>query len=157
MQLPYLFFALLFLNCISCSPSTTHQSSLDSNHYSDRKERIKILTQEIKSFSAFEDAEFDLFNVNGFSNSKTSVPGASYWDYKFVIKLDSAHIDPWINQLTQTSCDTTDQSWMNQLIQKRASKWTIVTSPECYKDSTRGLSIIIYRTEGILFKRVIQH
>ncbi|NRA12803.1 MAG: hypothetical protein HRT57_12670 [Crocinitomicaceae bacterium] len=72
-----LILGILIFVLSSCSDS----SRLDSDNYETKEERVEVLKKEIKSFSEFENAEFKLFNVNGFSNSRTTVPGASSWDY----------------------------------------------------------------------------
>lgn len=58
--------------------------------------RVELLSAEKRKYSSIEDAEYDLFNVNGFSNQKMILPGASSWDYKFVIKVDPSDIHKWL-------------------------------------------------------------
>ena len=77
---------LLILGLYSCS-EISNSNKLDSDNYKTKEERVEVLKKEIESFSEFGNAEFELFNVNGFSNSRTTLPGASSWDYKFAIKV----------------------------------------------------------------------
>jgi len=64
----------LFTACSSCDSNST----LDSDGYESKAERVETLTREINPFSDLEDAEFELFNVNGFQDQQTSFPpGAS--------------------------------------------------------------------------------
>ena len=51
---------------ISCFDSST-ENNLDSDHFSTKTERVAVLKKEIKPYSEFHDAAFELFNVNGFT------------------------------------------------------------------------------------------
>lgn len=77
-------FSLVILMLIGCSKAS-ELKELDSDDFKTKEKRVDVLKKEIKYPSDFEDAEFELFNVNGFSNTRTGIPGASSWDYKFVL------------------------------------------------------------------------
>ncbi|MEL6820147.1 MAG: hypothetical protein AAFP70_00200 [Calditrichota bacterium] len=140
----------------ACSESFNNSStSLDSHEISSRLDRVNTLRAEIKAPTDFYDAEFQLFNVNGFSNSRISVPGASSWDYKFVVKLNMADISPWLEGFEEMSRAEYDQSWTNDLTKHMPERWSRSDSPEMYKRPGQDVVIILYRSEGILFKRVI--
>ena len=85
----FLYILLIFTLVASCLNKHLDETKLDSDDYEKREARLDILTREIKVFSKIVDTEFELFNVNGFHNSRTSVPGASAWDYKIAIKEGS--------------------------------------------------------------------
>lgn len=128
---------------------------MDSDDYDTKEERVEAMKKEIKSFSDFENAEFELFNVNGFSNSRIALPGASSWDYKFVIKINPLEIDKWTKGMTQFKPDEYNTQWMSEIIQKRKSEWVTVTQPEFYNREGNIVTMIVYRSEGIIFKRVV--
>ena len=93
-----LIFSVIFLSiCFSCS----HQRILESASISNKEERIEILSKEVKMFSKIKNAEFHLFNVNGFSNSSVFLPGASSSKYLFVVEVNSDDINYWINNLIE--------------------------------------------------------
>ena len=71
-----LIFCLLLFNC-------KQESRLSSKNYPNKNERIETLQKYVKFYSEVENAEFDLFNVNGFNDNSFSIPGASNWDLKF--------------------------------------------------------------------------
>ncbi len=69
---------------------------MDSDEFETIAERIEVLKNEIKPLSEFNDAELELYNVNGFSNSRgDSIPAPSYSDYKLGIKVGISAIDKW--------------------------------------------------------------
>jgi hypothetical protein len=53
---------ILTLILTSCSEVTR----LDSDEFTTIEDRIEILEKEVRVFSEIQDAEFELFNVNGF-------------------------------------------------------------------------------------------
>jgi hypothetical protein len=80
------YISIIFGLIISCSTDST--TRLDSDDCENKKDRIDRLKMEIRSFSDYQDAEFELFNVNGFHHQRMSVPGASSCDYKFAVRVD---------------------------------------------------------------------
>ena len=95
----------------SCS-GINNATLLNSKTFKTNTQRIACLSKEIKSKSNFNDAEFELFNVNGFSNNRpTTVPGASSWDYKFVVKVASSNIDKWTEGLQSTKPPNYNLKW----------------------------------------------
>jgi hypothetical protein len=91
------FLIILTLTICSCSENTR----LDSDGISTAEERVKILKEVIRSFSDIKDAEFELFNVNGFGTGGWSIPGGSSSDYKFVVKIDTTDISKWREGMTK--------------------------------------------------------
>lgn len=126
----------------------------DSDYYETKDERVKVLKKEIKSFSNFKNAEFELFNTNGFSNSRPILPGASSWDYKFVIKVNSFDVGKWTTGMILIEPKGIDETWMKKVIQKRKNDWVTESTPEFYIRNGDNVKVVVYRSEGIIFKRV---
>ncbi len=147
---------ILIIGLSSCS-DTSNSNKLESDDYDTKEKRVEILKKEIKSFSNFENAEFELFNVNGFSNSRTTLPGASSWDYKFVIKVESSKVDKWTHGMIKTKPDNYDDGWMTEIIKERKSEWKTGSEPEFYIRKGDNVIMVVYQDEGIIFKRVINN
>ena len=128
---------------------------MDSDDYNSKEERVEVLKNEIKSFSEFENAEFELFNVNGFSNSRTTVPGASSWNYEFAIKVNPSDLDKWTDGMIITDSSGYEDSWETKIIQERADDWRTDSEPEYYTRKGDDVIMVVYRDEGIIFKSVV--
>ena len=139
---------------ISCSEAN-NINELDSDDFETKQERVDILKKEIKCPSNFENAEFELFNVNGFSNTRILMPGASSWDYKFVVKTKPENIDKWIDGMIKQNSGMSEIHWMKEIIQERRNDWQANSKPEFYIRQNQNVEVIIYRTEGIIYKRVL--
>jgi hypothetical protein len=146
----YIILTIGFLT--SCSDSNT--SKLDSDDYENKMERIEKLKMEIKPFSDFQDAEFELFNVNGFQNQRTSVPGASSWDYKFVIKVDTVNISKWTTGMTEVDLTEYNDSWTKEIIKDRKQNWQTFSNPQYFKRNGENVTMLVFKNEGIIYKRV---
>jgi hypothetical protein len=146
-----LFAALLF--CLAHCETT--ETKLDSDNYENSTERVEILSRAIKTFSPIKDAEFELFNVNGFNNGSLSTPGASSWDYKFVVKVDTADVYKWCDGMTEVSADTDDNHWNEDIIQNRKANWQTSGIPRYYERTGQDVTMIVYHKDGLIFKRVI--
>jgi hypothetical protein len=151
-----LILGILIFVLSSCSDSS-NSSSLDSDNYDTKEERVEVLKKEIKSFSDFENAEFKLFNVNGFSNSRTTVPGASSWDYKFAIKVNTLDVNKWINGMIEVETDEHNAPWIKEIIQQRQNEWITNSEPKLYTRNADNVMVIVHHPEGIIFKRVINN
>ncbi len=137
----------------SCSDSNT--SKLDSgDDYENKVERIEKLKMEIKPFSDFKDAEFELFNVNGFHNQRTSVPGTSSLDYKFVIKIDTENIAKWTTGMTEVELTDYDDSWTKEITKGRKQNWRTLSKPQYFKRNGENVTMLVFKNEGIIYKRV---
>jgi hypothetical protein len=147
----YIIITIGFLTC--CSDSNT--SKLDSDDYENKLERIEKLKMVIKPFSDFQDAEFELFNVNGFTNQLTSVPGASSWDYKFVVKTDTVNISKWILGMTEVGLTSYDDSWTKEITKSRKQNWRTLSKPRYFKRKGDDVTMLVFKNEGIIYKRVI--
>ncbi len=136
---------------ISCK-STTH---IDSHDINNTEDRIKILSENIYYGSSFYDAEFSLFNVNGFPNSRSfDAPGASSYYYEFVVKINPDSVNNWLNSFTEINSINTDLTWKNKLIDKRPKPWKTTSSPKYYTKQNGNTIIIYYPKDGILFKSI---
>lgn len=138
----------------SCS-STKNANTLDRDSFKTKAERVKTLKDEIISQSEFYDAEFELFNVNGFYNSRVSVPGASSFNYKFVIKVKSSDIGKWTEGMTKIEPSDENTNWTKKIIEQRKKEWTTKSLPEFYSRKKRNVLLIAYREEGIIYKQVV--
>lgn len=145
---------LLLLGLGACI-QTSNTILLDSDNFETKEERVEILMKEIKPFSSFDNAEFELFNVNGFSNNKATIPGASSWDYKFVVRVNPSDIDNWTDGMTIAEIEDYDDGWTKKIIQKREGDWKTESEPELYKRNGENVTVMGYRTEGIIFKQVV--
>ena len=142
----------------SCSRPTR----LDSDEFSTTRERIEILKKEVVCVTAIHDAEFELFNVNGFGDSNgLSVPGASSSDYRFVVRVDTSDISKWREGFTHVDPSDANDNWTRDIIKNRKETWSTSSKPAYYvrQDLPDGWSttMIVYSSEGILFKRVIMN
>ena len=143
---------LLFGFVFSC---TGGNSRLNSGTFENRTERIETLQREIKSFSDIKDAEFELFNINGFHDQFFSIPGASAWDYRFVIKVDTADVFKWREGMTEVATGAYDIGWTKDIIQHRKQNWQTTDEPRYYVRAGDNVIMIIFYRDGIIFKRVI--
>ena len=144
---------LVFLLFVSCSNKT----EIVSKNISDKNERIQKLIVEIKYFSGIRDAEFDLYNVNGFSDDFVMIPGSSSIDYKFVIKVNPKKVADWTTDLEKTTGNIRAEKWVNSLIETRKNNWQTTSKPIFYKrkdDDT--IRVIVFEKEGIIFKHILK-
>lgn len=144
---------LVLLFCFSCSNKT----EIKSKNISDKNERIQQLIVEIKYFSGIRDAEFDLYNINGFSDDFVMIPSRSSIDYKFVIKVIPKKISDWTKDLQKTTGNIQSEKWAGSLIETRKNNWQTASKPVFYKrknDST--ITVIVFEKEGIIYKRILK-
>lgn len=148
---PIIIATLLSLFVFSCKEKTV----LDSKEYPNKKDRIKIVSENVILASKIYDTEFKLFNVNGFTNTRNlDVPGASSWHYELVVKIDSNDISPWLQGFIEIKHLNSDWSWANQLNKTRKENWESTSKPLFYKRPNEEVYIILYKKEGILYKLI---
>lgn len=148
------YFILIVIGAIaSCTSKVANSTSLDSEDIETSANRVSTLQLEIKSFSEFQDAEFELFNVNGFHNQREDVPGASSWDYKFVIKIDPRDISKWTEGMEEIKGSAYDDSWTKEIIKHRQENWKTHSTPQHFIREGGNIKILFFKDEGILFKR----
>ena len=139
----------------SCAQSKSSDSKLDSDELESKADRIEILKNEIKNFSDIKDAEFELFNVNGFHDQRISIPGASSWDYKFAVRVDTADAFKWRAEMTAVVLDNYDDSWTREIVKNRKQYWQTSCGPVYYMRPGENVTIIEFPEDGIIFARII--
>ena len=138
----------------SCASSNSNSTKLDSDDYENTTERIEILKREIKAPSDFQDAEFKLFNVNGFHNQRTSVPGASSLDYKFAVRIDTIDISKWTIGMQAVVLTNYDDNWTKEITKDRKQNWKTYSKPQYFIRNGEDVTMLVYKNEGVIFKRV---
>lgn len=148
------FLIILALTISSCSKPT----KLDSDEFSTPGERVEILKQEISCFSEIKDAEFELYNVDGFKSSwGFSAPGLPYLDYKFVIKVDKEDVTKWREGMIKFEPEHYDTAWIKKIIKNREENWFTSSQPTYYvRQHDENVTMVEFYLEGIVFKRVIR-
>lgn len=139
--------------------SCGHDTERDSDDYATAKERVAALKKEIVAPSDFSDCEFELFNVNGFSDSFVMLPGSSSSRYFFVIKVKPEDVPKWIDDgLVRLDSINYTTSPMAKIIEKRPQNWKTMSKPTVYTRETfgvnNGVRIVIYE-EGIIYKAIV--
>lgn len=147
----YTIIILLFTACTTSNSTSTY---LDSNDFENKADRIEKLEMEIICFSDILDAEFDLFNVNGFHNQRNLGTGASSWDYKFAIKVDTINIPKWTLGMTEVELTNEDENWTKEITKQRKQNWETHSKPQYYIRIGEEVTMIVYKKEGIIFKHV---
>ena len=148
--LPNIFVLIFILSC-------TNKTKINSLDITDKGERIETLKKEIKINSGIENAEFDLFNVNGFSDDFISLPGSSSCNYKFVVRVKPKDVSQWTKNLSVINGEVNSEQWMLKLIQKRKNEWITCSKPIFYsREGESGIKIIVYEKEGIIYKSIFE-
>lgn len=149
LKIAFYFICILLL---SCTGTAMEKNKLDSDDYETAAQRVKALRKVITAPSDFTDAEFELFNVNGFGDQQPGVAGASSWDYKFVVRADTADLSKWIMGAQPMEIKGFDNGWITEIVKNREQNWNMASSPKYYvKD---GVTTVIFEKEGIVCKRV---
>lgn len=141
---------------LGCNQNPKNRTMLDSADYNSKEERIIRLKTLVKTPTEVYDVEFKLFNVNGFSNNRTSIPGASSWNYKYAVKVPPAEVDQWVQGMIKMDIKY-NLSWTDEIIQNRKDNWILLGAPEIYAQEGSQTTLLIYREEGILFKSIVQN
>ncbi len=149
---------LFILLCNSCNDINTTKNQLKSSNYKAAIERVEILKKEINYPSDFSDAEFDLFNVNGFSFNRPSLPGASSLKYQFIVKITPENIHQWLDGYSEIRSDERLIKRVKNLINHRKGNWITYSKPKFYsRDNSDSSILILYKNESIIFKYVTLH
>jgi hypothetical protein len=120
---------------------------LRSNQFKNSSLRVSKLKSVINLPSEIYDAEFVLFNVNGFEDTR-EVPGASSWEYMYAVKLKRIDIDKWTIGYKKEEDEGININW----IRKRLSlgeNFELKSEPEIYEKSYKE-SIIVFRNDSIV-------
>ncbi len=169
----YIHFILLFglLILVSCDSNSSdkinNDNKLESFDVENKQERIEVLSKQIKVYSEILDAEFSLFNANGFGNTIIFVPAASSWDYKMAIKIDKKNIGKWLKGMYETKKNPQDSVWINSILEKlddkrkrnwqKSTKDAASTRFNTFYDNGQSKITIFYWAEEIIFQRIIQN
>lgn len=138
--------------------SCSNKTKMDSDEYNLVEERVEALKLELIEKSDFTDTEFELFNVNGFHDaSGWTVPGASSWDYKFVVKVDTSDVLKWAEGIPEVDSLTGHQDWMADIVKRDAAKWRTTSKPAFYETASGDVEVAVFYREGIVFKRITQN
>lgn len=144
---------IMLFSCFSCS----NETYLKSNTIVDKTERIIILSKEVTLLSEIQNAEFDLFNQNGFSDDFVSLPGSSESQYLFAIKVNPTTTENWKEGLTEIKGELKNEQWISDLTKTRPNEWIVNSVPKFYtRKDEKGVSIVLFEKEGIIFKRILQ-
>lgn len=129
--------------------------TIDSDTFNTVLDRVNFLEKEIKAFSPIKDAEYELFNVNGFHFEKnTTTPGGSSYDYRFVVKIDPADISKWTDGFSRNDSIAFDSTWTEKIILKRKENWERHSAPIVLSRPGGFVELYLFKDEGIIFKRI---
>ncbi|MDE3743308.1 hypothetical protein [Maribacter polysaccharolyticus] len=154
MKKPIFTCLLYFLALASCT-DTPIKDELYSINYETKAERVNVLKGEITAKSDFENAEFLLYSSNGFTFNPSSLFTPDYKDYKYVVKVSPEDIDKWTTGLTKVTPSVDFEVWPHNLIRIRKEEWQLQSKPEYYTMKEESVYVLVYRKEGILFKKAI--
>jgi transcription elongation factor Elf1 len=149
--------SLVFASCATEEKRTT-KTTLYSEDFKTAEERVEELKKHIAVYSDFSDAQFEIFNVNGnFTNERLTIPGASSWDYQFVIKLTKENIDQWISEmvLVDTIANKDSMHWVADLNKKMTDKILQNEPGEFYKGEGKANYAVVFRNSGLLFRKIV--
>lgn len=149
-------YSFLAVFCCLFVASCGHDLERDSDDYATAKERIEALKKEITVYSEFSDCEFELYNVNGFSDSRVFMVGSSSSNYKFVVKVKSEDISKWKTGSISSDSIGYDKYWMEKIIKERPQNWKTTTKPTIYAKpivyTNHEFKTLIYEEEGIIYR-----
>jgi len=133
---------------------------MNSDNINTPEQRVALLRTVINAPTNFSDAEFELFNANGFDKNAEprGIPAPSTWTYEFVVKVTNTDVFNWTEGLEQTAV-TKLPAWAQKLMDKRKQHWSTEGEGVCYASQSPGreTSVFVYPEAGIVFKRVIQN
>ncbi len=115
------------------------------------------MQKQVSLFSEILDTEFELFNINGFSNQRASIPGSSSWDYKIAIIVKPKDIVKWTENMKDTIFINYNTSWTSEIIRHRKIYWKINSLPKYYYRKGEDVTMLVYEPEGVIFKRIINN
>ncbi len=166
-NLTFLIILLISASIYSCSNDSKNElkssnTKLSSTDFKTSKERVEELKKHITVYSDFHDAEFELFNVNGnFNDDRLSIPGASSWDYRFVIQLKQEDINKWTTEsgMVIIKDDLTIDSipWLSDLNSMLTNKIENDEIGEYYERKGDSNYAVTFRRSGIIFRRIINN
>jgi hypothetical protein len=117
----------------------TYSSQLDSD-----RQKIEFLGKYFKLLSPIEATEFHIvYHDNDFAPSDS--------DIEAVMKVSPSNLKVWTEgmQLQQQPVDIT---WGYALVAKNKQRWKIESKPKFYRRSNGDGIVIVFESEGIIFK-----
>jgi len=92
------------------------------------------LSKEVHFYSKVFNAEFNLFNVNGFNHKPNffDVPGSSSRHYKFLVKINPSDTRLWKKGFLEIKADIKKEKWVFDLIPKLPEEWKIYSKPNFF-------------------------
>ena len=146
--------AIVPLICFSLLVSCSDNKTLKSDTIKNSTARIAILKKHIKPYSEIKDAEFYLFNSDGFDGGPTLGLGPADINYDFVVKVNPLEINKWKQNLIETTGGF-EYERLKSLTEKRAQNWITSSKPKFYKDKDIETSlVIIFEEEGIVYEQI---
>ncbi|SHJ06338.1 hypothetical protein [Pseudozobellia thermophila] len=151
-----LFFTVSVCCIMLCSCSDEEiKKELYSLNYGTKAERVATLKKEIEVHSDFENAEFLLYNSKGFTFHVNTFYLPEYRDYRYVIKLNPEDIDKWLKGFEKVNPSESFEEWPDKLIRIRRDEWPLQSTPEYYAMENEMVYMLVYRKEGVIFKKAI--
>lgn len=138
----------------SCSDEEI-KKELYSLNYGTKAERVATLKKEIEVHSDFENAEFLLYNSKGFTFHVNTFYLPEYRDYRYVIKLNPEDVDNWLKGFEKVNPSESFEEWPDKLIRIRRDEWPLQSTPEYYAMENEMVYMLVYRKEGVIFKKSI--
>lgn len=154
MKRPFIAYFLFIFVLYGCAEKNI-KDELYSINYGTKEERVNVLKKEITAYSDFENAEFLLHNSNGFTFTIHTLLTAGYKDYRYVVKVNPENIDKWLKGFKKVSPSESFEEWPNKLIRIRTEEWPLQSTPEYYAMENEINYVLVYRKEGVIFKKSI--
>ena len=151
---PLVFSCLFFLGC----DDGASDNELSSTNIEPATQRVKTLLPLILAPTPIIDAEYVLFNANGFGNKRDlfpAPPAPSYWSYDFVVKVTPDDVEAWTDGFIALD-SMGNQAQFDIIPTERAANWTTSTLPSFYARKAQGVVMVVFPQDGIIYKRVIQ-
>ncbi len=141
-----LFMIMLSVACHSRNRSTDTRSTI----FSTEKEKVAFLEQYVTCFSPVDATEFHILYHD---NSTGWVPGPSDWDFKIAARIAPIDSAKWIVDFREVQGEQMDLTWIAELALE-SDHWTRMSTPQYYQRPGTAGELIVYKQEGILFKRI---
>lgn len=146
---------LLILSFIFQCSKQNIERNIDSDNYKNKEERIAVLNKEMNAKSQILDAEFELFNSNGFKNDTSLLVGPTDVNYQIAVKIDTFNIRKWTDTYRKVDILNNALLWTEKIINNRKDFWKTSSKPEYYIGEKENSILIVHRIEGIIFKQII--
>lgn len=152
-MIKYIFaISLAILLLVSCN--SDNYQYLDSVDFGNKEERIKELNKIVTYHTDVLDVEFELFNVNGFGDSRTLLPGTSSWNYYFLLKVNPEDLDTWKSAIQYPEDESVIPNYeiLDRLKNKRKGNWELYSNPILFSGRNTNSYMLIYEEEGLIFR-----